>query len=101
MPVEPEGFGIAEPLNWLLPETYETVPGLEGRVTAMLSSVTEFAPLLVMGRVIVAVPFAPRQLAPRLEVIEPSTALLLGLWTGASEASPEVLVCFTFAPLLM
>jgi hypothetical protein len=101
VPVEPKGFGIAEPLNWLLLGTYETVPGLEGRVTAMLSSVTGLAPLLVMGSVMLAVPFAPRQLEPRLEVIEPSTESLLGLCTGESEASPEVLVCFTFAPLLM
>ena len=101
VPVDPEGFESAEPLNWLEPETYETVPGLEGSVTAMLSSVTELAPLFVIGKVMIAVPLEARQLPPRDEVIEPKTTLLLGLCTGARDANPEVLVCFTFAPLFM
>ena len=62
VPVEPDGFEIAEPLNWLVPLTYDTVPGLDGNVTAMLSRVTALDPLLVIGRVMVAVPLAPRQL---------------------------------------
>lgn len=78
MPVEPDGFGIVIPSNWLLPDTYETVPGLDGSMTATLSIVMALAPLLVIGRVMVAVPPEPRQLAPKLEVIEPRTVLLLG-----------------------
>ena len=101
MPVVPEGFEIAALLKRLLPATYDTVPGLEGSVTSMLSSVTALEPLLVIGRVIVAVPLELRQLLPKLDVIEPRTVLLLGLCTGAREANPDVLVCFTWAPLLM